>query len=226
MIRLAVVLILLAPGLARAGMPSLTLSDVARMRIEALSFFAACFLACAWIIQRVWNGLRADIPKLPRLSYGKAVGVMSLWGLLFLLVLTMISGARELLTPGAWRKEGYTFKVNEPPRPAPDDPSEGIRREALERLRIALWTYAGGHGGHLPPDDKAAEIPEEAWRVPDPSGLRYVYEGGQIISKGTSPVAYEPGIFGPSRLVLLTDGEIRRMTLAEIRGATPQGGPR
>ena len=226
MIRLAVALLLLAPSLARAGMPSVTLTEVARMRIEALSFFAACFLACAWVIQRVWNGLRADLPRLPRLSYGKAVGVMALWGLLFLLVLTMISGARELLTPGAWRKEGYTFKVNEPPRPEPDDPREAVRREALDRLRIALWTYARGHDGHLPADDKVTEIPEESWRVPDPSGLRYVYEGGQVIGKGTSPVAYEPGIFGPSRLVLLTDGEVRRMTLAEIRDATPQGGPR
>jgi hypothetical protein len=226
MIRLAAALILLAPGLARAGMPSITLTEIGRMRVEALSFFAACLLACAWVIQRVWNGLRADLPRLPRLSFGKAVGVMALWGLLFLLVLTMISGARELLTPGAWRKEGYTFKVNEAPRPAPDDPSEGIRREALERLRIALWTYAKGHDGRLPADDKVAEIPEESWRVPDPSGLRYVYEGGQAINQGTSPVAYEPGIFGPSRLVLLSSGEVRRMTPAEIRGAMPAGGPR
>ncbi len=226
MIRLAAALVLLAPNLARAGMPSITLTEVARMRVEALSFFAACFLACAWVIQRIWNGLRDDLPRLPRLSYGKAVGVMALWGLLFLLVLTMISGARELMTPGAWRKEGYTFKVNEPPAPTPDDPSEPVRREALGRLRVVLWDYARNHDGRLPKDDKVAEIPADSWRVPDPSGLRYVYEGGQVIDKGTAPVAYEPGIFGPTRLVLLTNGEVRRMTPAEIRDAMPKGGPR
>ena len=34
-----------------------------------------------------------------------------LWGLLFMLVLTMISGARELLTPGAWEKKGATYQL-------------------------------------------------------------------------------------------------------------------
>ncbi len=34
---------------------------------------------------------------------------MIIWGLLFVLVLTMISGARELMTPGAWEKEGFTY---------------------------------------------------------------------------------------------------------------------
>jgi hypothetical protein len=223
---IALALLLIGPSAARAGMPSVTLTEIARMRFEALSFFGACFLACAWIIQRVWNGLRTDFPKLPRLSYGRAVGVMSLWGLLFLLVLTMISGARELMTPGAWRKEGYTFKVNEPSQAPPDDPSLAVRREALERLKVVLWDYAKRHDGHLPPDDKVAEVPEDLWRVPDPSGLRYVYEGGLFIDKGASPVAYEPGLFGSGRMTLLTSGVVRRMTLDEIRDATPKGGPR
>jgi hypothetical protein len=229
MIRLiapALALLLLAPAAARAGMPSLTLTDIAQMRIEALSFFGACFLACAWVIQRVWNGLRADFPRLPRLSYKRAVGVMTLWGLLFLLVLTMISGARELMTPGAWRKEGYTFKVNEPPTPPPDDPSMSVRREALDRLRVVLWEYARSHGGHLPPDDRAPEVPEALWRVPDPSGLRYVYEGGQSVDVGAVPVAHEPGIFGPGRMTLLSSGAIRTMTADEIRDALKRGGSR
>ena len=71
-----------------------------------------CASAFRLAIQRVWNASRADFPRLPRLSFGKAVGVVFLWGLLFLLVLTMISGARELLTPGAWRKEGFTYKLD------------------------------------------------------------------------------------------------------------------
>ena len=192
-----------------------------------LSFFGACFLALRLGDScRVWNGLRDDFPRLPRLSYGRALGVMSLWGLLFLLVLTMISGARELMTPGAWHKEGYTFKVNEPPRPPPDDPTEAVRREALERLKVVLWDYAKRHDGHLPPDDKVAEISEDLWRVPDPSGLRYVYEGSRVIDRGSSPVAYEPGLFGADRMTLLTSGVVRRMTLDEIRDAMPKGGPR
>src|SRR5690348_1354111 len=86
-------------SVARAGMPSLTLSDVAQLRFQVISFFLVCFLICSWVVQRIWNSLRRDFPKLPRLSYKRSVGLVLLWGLLFLLVLTMISGARELMTP-------------------------------------------------------------------------------------------------------------------------------
>src|SRR5262245_37003631 len=87
------------PAAAYAGMPSITLTDVARLRLQTLSFFLVGFLFCAWLIQRLWNWLRKDFTSLPRLSYGKAVGLVGLWGLVFILVLTMISGARELMTP-------------------------------------------------------------------------------------------------------------------------------
>ena len=193
------------------------LTEMARMRIEAISFFGMCVLACAWIVQRAWDRLRRDLPRLPELSFDKSVGLMILGGLLFFLALTTISGARDLLTSGAPAR---------PVEPLAADPTEPARTVALERLRAALWTYSRGHGGHLPPDDRVAEIPEELWSVPDPSGLRYVYEGGREIGRGASPVAYEPGIYGPTRLVLLSNGEVRRMTLAEIRDATSRRGPR
>jgi hypothetical protein len=38
---------------------------------------------------------------------------VTLWGLLFLLILTMISGARELMTPGAWEKHGSTYRLKD-----------------------------------------------------------------------------------------------------------------
>src|SRR5262245_27441849 len=98
-------------------MPSPQLSDVAAMRLEAISFFAAVFLLATKVVQWLWNGLRADFPRLPRLSYGRALGLVALWGLLFVVVLTMISGARELMTPGAWEKVGLTYKL----APKPDD---------------------------------------------------------------------------------------------------------
>ena len=99
-------------------MPSVTLTEIGRMRVEALSFFAACFpLACAWVIQRIWNGLRADIPELPRLSYGQGRRRdVQLWGLLFLLVLTMISGTPESCSrPVPGGRRAITFKVDPGP---------------------------------------------------------------------------------------------------------------
>jgi hypothetical protein len=108
---LAGALVLLAPGVAGAGMPQVGpmelarytgLSDLAQMRLQNISFFLAVLLLSAWLIRWLWNRLARDFTFLPRLGYGKALGLVVLWGLLFVLVLTMISGARELLTPGAW----------------------------------------------------------------------------------------------------------------------------
>ena len=102
------------PIVAHAGMPTPpTLTELARMRVEVLSFFLVVFLACAGLIQLLWNGLRKSFLRLPRLSYPKALMLMLLWALLFIVVLTMISGARELMTPGAWEKEGATYRLNE-----------------------------------------------------------------------------------------------------------------
>ena len=130
----------------------------------------------------------------------------------------MISGARELLTPRAWRKEGYTFKLNDAPKPPTEPERESMpHAHSLNQLRIALWTYARGHGGRFPQNDKVPEIPDEVWRVPDPSDIQYVYVGGQTADRGSTPLAWEPGIFGKDRLVLFSSGEIRRMNAEEIR---------
>ncbi len=120
---------LCSPAAAWAGMGAVTLSDIARFltlsnlakfRLDAISFFLVTLLGCAWIVQRIWNSLSNDFPKLPRLSYFRALGLIGLWGLLFTLVLTMISGARELMTPGAWEKKGFTYQlVRDPPAEAP-----------------------------------------------------------------------------------------------------------
>jgi hypothetical protein len=96
----------------------LTLSKLAKLRLDAISFFLAGLLASGWAIQLIWNSLAKDFPKLPRISYLRSLGLIAMWGLMFLLVLTMISGARELMTPGAWRKNGLTYELAEPAKPA------------------------------------------------------------------------------------------------------------
>ena len=101
---------------ALAGMPApLTLRDMARMRVEAISFFLVVLLVSAKLIQWLWNGLRSNPSRVPRLTYPKSVGLVALWGLLFVVVLAMISGARELMTPGAWKQDGATYRLV-PPR--------------------------------------------------------------------------------------------------------------
>jgi hypothetical protein len=75
------------------------LTELGQQRLEVISFFLLVLIGCAWLVQRVWNSMRKELPVLPRLSFPRAVGVIVLWGLLFVLILTMISGARELMTP-------------------------------------------------------------------------------------------------------------------------------
>lgn len=104
----------LSPGPAWAGMPApYSLREMARLRVETISFFLAVLLASAGLIKLIWNGLRSSFSRLPRLTYFKAVGLVVLWGLLFTVVLAMISGARELMTPGAWERKGATYRLAE-----------------------------------------------------------------------------------------------------------------
>ncbi len=68
-------------------MPSITLSDLARTRIQTISFFLVVFLLCSWVVRLIRNGLRKDFSWLPILSFRRAMGLVGLWGLLFVLVL-------------------------------------------------------------------------------------------------------------------------------------------
>jgi hypothetical protein len=222
----AMILVLADARAARAGMPMMTLTDVAQMRLEAISFFFVCFLASSAAVWKIWNSARKDFPGLPYLTYRRATGLVALWGLLFLLVLTMISGARELMTPGAWHKQGLTYMLAE------DDAAKAAvgqlerdRRHAVDRLRTALWTYARHHDGKFPANNSPPEIPEETWVVPDPSGMRYLYTAGLVADQGKTPLAYEPGIFGKDRFVLLSSGEIVRLSEEDLHAALAERRP-
>ncbi len=211
---------------AYAGMPFVTLSDLARMRFQVISFFLLVLFVATWVIQRVWNGLRHDFPRVPELSCKRALGLVTLWGLLFVLILTMISGARELMTPGAWKKQGFTYALAEAEgtkdqsREEPlDSQHNDVRREAMARLRRALWLYAQNHTGSFPRREDVPEISQALWLVPDTESLRYIYIPGLTRDLGPYPLAYEPGIFGPDRWVLLADGTISQMALAQIQQA-------
>src|SRR5262245_22224398 len=175
---LAVGLLLLGQAPAWAGMPAplptdteqvvhkvLRLDESALARLQAISFFLAGLLLCATAVWALWNYLQRDFPRLPRLSFGKALAGVLLWGLLFIVVLTMISGARELMTPGAWRKQGFTYKLAEQPERETQLSPEAIRRQHLERLRTALWHFAATHKGRFPSTEEKPAIADQLWEV-------------------------------------------------------------
>jgi hypothetical protein len=192
----------------RVPMPSTNAVDA---RVQAVSFFVACLLASAWGVQRLWNALGRDFQRLPQIGYGRALSFVCLWGCLFIIVLTMISGARELMTPGAWRKQGWTYQLAAAP---PSDNGEP-RREALDRLRIALWQSARDHDGQFPARDDLT-VESDLWKIPGGLGLKFSYVPNRQLESAGRLLVYEPEGNGPERFVLLTNGVIGTMTTGEI----------
>jgi hypothetical protein len=198
--------------LAEAGMPTVSLSDFARLRVQTMSFFLVGFFLSAWIIQKLANSLRTDFTKLPRLTYPKSCAVVFLWGLLFVIVLTMISGARELMTPGAWVKSGWTHKLadtNAKKEPETRDGEDLTRRRTrLEYLRAALMQHAAEHAGQFPQSLTELGIPEDSWQMPELTGVPYLYVGGLTQDDQDRVLVYEPRVYPGPRFALFTGGGI------------------
>lgn len=202
-----------------AGMPTIMLNDLAQMRLEGISFFLGILLLVAYAIKRMWNFFRKDFPNLPELNFKKSLGLVLLWGLAFHLVLSMITGTREIMTPKAWEREGLIYKVKDTIEK--DETGNAIvlakmRQKKLDTLRTALWGYAQNHKGKFPPDPQVAEIPKETWKVLEQSDLRYRYIKGLKADVGHVPLVYEPGVYGEHRYVLFTNGKIQRMDIESI----------
>lgn len=201
--------------------PSLRMTESFYSRLEAISFFLVVLLASTLIVRFLWNRLTIDFPRLPRLSVGRAAAVVAAWGLLFLVVLTLIAATREVMSPGIWEKQGLLYRVPEQPAPAVDNNRLAERTRQLERLKTALWLYAAKHAGHLPPADDPA-VPAAAWQVPGGFGLRYLYNAGPSVGDSQEAIAYEPALYG-QRLALRTDGTIAPLTPNErATVATPE----
>lgn len=191
--------------------------------LQGISFFVMGLLLSAWAVKGLWGVLRKDLAWLPPLGYWRALSLVVLWGLLFVVVLTMISGARELMTPGAWKKQGWTYKLEQP---APPESARQTnleeRRQALQKLRLALLQYATAHEGEFPPDDDPALEPE-LWNVPGWPGLKFFYVAGQSGASTGRLLVYEPELDTEERQVLLTSGLIGTMRTAEIRAGLAGG---
>jgi hypothetical protein len=212
-------LVLVEPSPLWAGMPKILMNDVARMRVQSISFFLAGFVAAAYLVKMLWNYLRKDWTFLPPLGFGRALVVVGLWGLLFILVLTMISGARELMTPGAWKQEGQTYRLVDRSVTSVHELEER-RRRGLEELRDALRDYARSHEGRFPADSADAAIPARLWKVPEAGEIRYVYAGGP---PGAKVLAFEPEVHGGQRYLLFANGDIRKMGGDEIAKLLAEG---
>ena len=175
--RSVAVAVALVPAAAFAGMPAalpedfalvFRLNQSAHERLQAISFFLFGVAASALAVQFLWNYLKRDFDRLPQLTYPRALSVVVLWGLLFVIVLTMISGARELMTPGAWQKAGWTYRLAQQPKSPAEPHFRELRRQRLEALRLALLKHAAMHSGRYP--EQTSDI-GESWAIPAHPGF-------------------------------------------------------
>ena len=201
--------LLLSAGSLHAGMTVYGLRDIYRLRLEEISFFLVLLLVCAFLVRLLWNHAFKGMPAVPRLGFLQSLSASILFGLLTLLILTMISGIREVLTPEAWRRQGTSYRLNDPSQ----DPA---RERSLQHLRGALLDYARLHDGQYPPHDYVPDIPEKLWESPDAQGTHYIYAGGLTTNDASALLAIEPVNFGDRRFVLRGDGRIETLASAEI----------
>jgi hypothetical protein len=203
---------LLASGNAFAGMTVVTLTDVAAARIDALSFFLVTYLLISWAVKGIWNQLAKSFSTLPILKYRQALGVVFVTGLLFYVVLTMISGARELLTPGAWEKQGSGYRLR-------GEQETGLskfeRRNAMVALKDAIWAYAKANDGKAPSGPFGGEVAAELWNFGD--GGFYALVPGVKPGGGREVMVYEPSMAGGRRFVLLADGTIEDRAEGDLK---------
>ena len=214
------------PGSALAGMPSADLTDVAKLRLQTISFFACGALAAAWVVQRLWNSLRADFPRMPALTYGRAAAIVGLWGLLFIIVLTMISGARELLTPGAWEKQGLTYRLrSEADAPVMGETERDALREreqqrerAIRRLQVELLRFAAVHGGRYPTRMEWEALPRETRLIPEHPGVEYRYISELNTDLADRVLAWEPFVYEDEiAYAMMANGDLTRLTPGGLR---------
>lgn len=190
-------------------------------RLQALSFFVAALLVCAAGVKWLWNLARHDWPALPALTYRRSLAFTLLWGLAAVVILTMISGARELMTPGAWRKQGWTYKLDSAAPPEPHFREK--RRAGLEQLRLAMLQYAAVNGGVYP---AAKDVVATEWSVPAHPGFEFLYRPNVQPASAGELLIFEPELGDEQRLVLLSNGLIGTMRTQEIEAVLTRKEPR
>lgn len=219
-------IVLFSARIAQAGMPMPVLTRYGMERIIGMSTALFILLVVAAIpIRLCWNSLVADpkdtVPdgtqkndsKLPMLTYPRAVAVTFLGGCLFLLVLVMIAGSRELLSPGAWIPDGamsktlYHVERERLARSADaTDEQKGIdllRRDAIIRLRDALALYSREHEGRLPDSIERSGF-GELWQIPFAGGMLYEY----LPDAAGSPLVREPEMLPDAKFSIGREFEI------------------
>lgn len=215
-------LLILTSESADAGMGYPTISDFGRLRLKTLSFFLVAFLLFSYLFHICWHQIRNAIPRLPKLSFRQSMGMMFLWGLVFIVVLIMISGARELMTPGAWKKNGFTYQLTEASRSEKglsvvnsDLANEKIN--SLLKLKVELMQFAENNSGRFPSEEEYKSWTYDLKKIPNTLGATWVYVPESTIEDSKSLLFFHPFSENESLTIcLFVDGSMQVLSKEEF----------
>lgn len=190
-----------------------SLAPVVDIRLQAISFFLFLFFVSAFFVRWLWNRGWAAAMETHPLTYSKALLITFAWGMASIVVLTMISGARELMTPGAWQQQGWTYKLAGQPTEESID-SHQKRKNVLHELRFQLFRYAALHNGEFPDTTEELDMPE-LWQIPEHPGFEFILRPQQTANGDVKILVMEPEL-DRERLVIMTNGLIGSMTSEDL----------
>lgn len=196
-----------------AGMPSLSLNAPYVERLQAVSFFSVVIVMSSVLVLLGWNLFAGTLRTLKKLKYGEALFLTVLWGLASVVVLTMISGARELMTPGAWQRNGLTHKLKAG-EVTPVDEKKADRRSKIEQLQLLLMQYALTHEGQYPKTRQDSGFADNIWTMTDQPSLTYQYFENQKFHEAPVPIVSEQPIYDQV-LMIFANGSIVEMEKAK-----------
>ncbi len=193
-----------------AGMPSLSLNVPYVERMMAVSFFSVMIVGSSVLLLLGWNLFAGASEKLRKLRYGEALFLTVLWGLASIVVLTMISGARELMTPGAWQRNGSTHQLKAVEASPVVDDKLASRREKIERLQLLLMQYALMHDGAYPKSTGESGFDDSVWIMSEVPIVRYEYFDREKFGERPVPLVSEKPIY-EEVLMIFVNGSIVEM---------------
>jgi len=182
--------------------PSPLVSEPFSRQVQLLIGSVIVLFISAAIVKGLWNSLTKDFESLPRLSYPRALGMTLLWGFAMVVALMLIDGARHTLSPSAWVRNGFTYRLTTEEERILNAYRQQ-RRERLQNLYVDIMKYLESHDGALP--HTLTEVESDHLEVPENTELRYLWK---FDAENSTFQIIEPELIDEVRYAITKKGEV------------------
>lgn len=182
--------------------PSPLVSEPFSRQVQLLVGSVIVLSIGAWIVKALWNSLAKDFESLPQMSYLRALGMTLLWGLAMVVALILIDGTRHTLSPAAWVRNGFTYRLSTEEEQILTD-YRNQRREQLKNLHADLKSHIEANGRTLPPS--LTTIESDHLYVPENAELQYLWK---LDTENSTFQIVEPELVDDVRYAITAQGEV------------------